>query len=99
MVAPKTMAVADLTKMTTAAVKKVAGTGRIVKGPLIWGYVLDEFRGNKQLELATAVTNELAASGKAAGIRGLKVEPAVLIKPGKITVGFIEREFSHQIER
>ena len=36
----KSIAAADLAKLTSAAVKKVGGTGRLIRGPLIWGYVL-----------------------------------------------------------
>lgn len=99
MVAPKTISVADLTRITQEAVKKVAGTGRIVKGPLIWGYVLDEVRGAKQLSQATAITNEINAAAKAAGIKSFKAQPVVLNQPGKIIAGYIEQSLSHTIER
>ena len=90
----KSIAAADLAKLTQAAVKKVSGTSRIVKGPIIWGYVLAEKNIDKQLRLATAVTTELTAGAKAAGIVGLRVQPSVLLKPGKIIAGFIERELN-----
>lgn len=99
MVAPKTISVADLTKITQDAVKKVAGTSRIVKGPLIWGYVLDEVRGAKQLSQATAITNEINAAAKAAGVKSFKAQPVVLTQPGKIIAGYIEQSLSHTIER
>ena len=89
----KSIAAADLAKLTQAAVKKVSGTGRIVKGP-IWGYVLAETNMAKQLELAAAVTRELAVNAKTAGISGLRVEASVILKPGKIIAGFIERELN-----
>jgi hypothetical protein len=92
----KSIAAADLAKITQAAVKKVSGTGRIVKGP-IWGYVLSEKNMEKQLGLATAVTQELAASAKAAGFTGLKAQPSVTLKPGKIIAGFIERELNFEV--
>ena len=98
MPAPKSIPAADLAKLAQAAVKTVSGTGRIVKGPLIWGYVLSEARAAKQLELATAVTNELSAGAKAAGMAGLKAQPCVILKPGKIIAGFIDRELNASIE-
>jgi hypothetical protein len=95
---PKTIPAADLAKFTQAAVKKVAGTGRIVKGPLIWGYVLSEEVGAKQLELAVAVTTELAAAAKAGGFAGLKAQPSVVLKPGKIIAGYFERELNIPVQ-
>lgn len=89
----KSIAAADLAKLTQAAAKKVAGTGRIVKGP-IWGFVLSELSHQKQLELAAAFTKELSAGAKAAGVAGLKAQPSVIVKPGKIIAGFIERELN-----
>ena len=83
----------DLARFTQAAVKKVSGSGRIVKGP-IWGFILTELKSEKQLELAVAVTNELAAGAKAGGFAGLKAQPSVVLKPGKIIAGFIERELN-----
>jgi hypothetical protein len=96
---PKSIPAADLAKLTQAAVKKVTGTGRIVKGPLIWGYVLNqELKSAKLLEQATAVTAELATAAKAAGRSGLKAQPSVVIKPGKIIAGYIDRELNYSIE-
>jgi len=92
----KSIAAADLAKITQAAVKKVSGTGRIIKGP-IWGYVLSEKNMEKQLGLAAAVTQELTAGAKAAGITGLKAQPSVILKPGKIIAGFIERELNVEV--
>jgi len=68
----KSIAAADLAKLTSAAVKKVGGTGRLIRGPLIWGYVLAEANAAKQLAMATAITKELSAGAKAAGFTGLK---------------------------
>lgn len=84
---------ADLAKLTQAAVKTVSGTTRIVKGPLIWGYILAEKNMDKQLALASAVTTELAAGAKAAGI-GLRAQPTVILKPGKIIAGYIATELN-----
>jgi len=97
MPAPKSIAAEDLAKFTQLAVKKVSGTGRIIKGP-IWGYVLAEAKTAKQLELAASVGKELVAAAKAGGIAGLKVDPCVILKPGKIIAGFIERELNVAIE-
>jgi hypothetical protein len=94
----KSIAAADLAKVTQAAVKKVSGTGRIIRGPIIWGYVLTEGNMEKQLELATAVAQELAVGAKAAGISGLKAQPCVVLKPGKIIAGFIERELNMEVQ-
>lgn len=91
----KSISTENLAKLTQAAVKKVAGTGSIIKGPLIWGFILrEELAAAKQLELATAVTRELAVGAKAAGVVGLKAQPSVLLKQGKIIAGFIERELN-----
>jgi hypothetical protein len=97
MPAPKSIPAADLAKFAQAAVKKVGGTGRIIKGP-IWGYVLAELKTAKQLDLAVAVGKELVAAAKAEGVSGLKVDPCVVLKPGKTIAGFIERELNVTIE-
>ena len=89
----KSISAANLAKLTQAAVKQVSGTGRIIKGP-IWGFVLSEQNAEKQLELATAVTTQLTVGAKAAGVSGLKAQPSVIVKPGKIIAGFIERELN-----
>jgi hypothetical protein len=94
----KSIAAADLATLTQAAVKKVSGTARIVKGPIIWGYVLSEANAVKQLELATAVTTEMAAGAKAAGVAGLKAQPTVILKPGKIIAGYIAAELNAIVE-
>ena len=99
----KTIAAADLAKLTQAAVRKVTegGTGRILKGP-IWGYVLAtdiRMTPQKQLEQAMAITKELAVGAKSAGIAGLKVEPSVILKPGKLILGFIERELNFDVQQ
>ena len=93
----KSIAAADLAKITQAAVKKVSGAGRIIKGP-IWGYILSEQNMEKQLGLAAAVTQDLAVGAKAAGITGLKAQPCVVLKPGKIIAGFIERELNVEVQ-
>ena len=94
----KKIATADLAKLTQAAVKKVSGTGRIVRGPIIWGYVLSEANASKQLELAVAVSQELTAGAKTAGIAGLRAAPSVILKPGKIIAGYIQAELNAIVE-
>ena len=89
----KSIPVTDLARLTQAAVKKVSGTGRIIKSP-IWGFVLTEQNPAKQIELAAAVTIELAAGAKAAGVSGLKARPSVILQQGKIIAGFIERDLN-----
>ena len=90
----QSIAAADLVKHTQAAVKAVTGSARIVKGPIIWGYILSEKITEKQLQQATAVTTQVAARAKAAGVAGLKASPLVIIKPGKIIAGFIQQELN-----
>jgi hypothetical protein len=92
----KSIAAADLAQLTRAAVKKAGGSGTIIRGP-IWGYVLAERNAGKQMELAEAVTTELASAAKAAGITGLKAKPSVILKPGKIIAGFIDRELNFTV--
>lgn len=94
----KSIPAADLAKFTAAAVKKVSGTGRIVKGPLIWGYVMSEAVAAKQLELATSVVQELSANAKAGGVSGLKAQPVVVLRPGKIIAGYLERELNIPVQ-
>ena len=90
----QSIAAADLATHTQAAVKAVSGSARIIKGPIIWGYILSEKIAEKQLGLATAVTTQVAARAKAAGIAGLKAQPLVVIKPGKIIAGYIQQELN-----
>ena len=90
----KSIAAADLAKLTSAAVKKVGGTGRLIRGPLIWGYVLAEANAAKQLAMATAITKELSAGAKVAGFTGLRATPSVLLKEGRTIAGFLERELN-----
>ena len=93
--AAKSISANNLAKFTQAAVRTVtAGPTRIVRGP-IWGYILRaDLNLAQQLEQATAVAKGIAANAKAEGVTGLGIEPAVIIKPGKILAGFIEREMS-----
>ena len=53
----------------------------------------------KQLAItATAVTTEMAAGAKAAGVAGLKAQPTVILKPGKIIAGYIAAELNAIVE-
>ncbi len=89
----KTISAATLAKLTQAAVRTVGGKGTIIKGP-IWGFILNELNAAKQLEIAKSVTQELTAEAKLAGIPGLKAQPSVILKQGKIIAGYIERELN-----
>ena len=95
----QSIAAADLARHTQAAVKAVTGSARIIKGPPIWGFVLSEKITEKQLQQATAVTTEIAARAKAAGVAGLKASPLVILKPGKIIAGFIQEELNIPVLR
>lgn len=93
----KSIASADLATFAKAAAKAVTQSPKIIKGP-IWGYILQEdIGGPKALEAATQVAAGVAANAKAAGIGGLKVQPAVVFKPGKIIAGFIQAELNMDI--
>ena len=82
---------ADLTRLTTAAVKATVGRpARIVREP-IWGFVLDTEAG--AIETANVVTQRLAERAGDAGI-GLRAEPSVLLRKGVIIAGFIERDLN-----
>jgi hypothetical protein len=82
---------ADLTRLTTAAVKAtVDRPARIVREP-IWGFVLDTEAG--AIETANVVTQRLAERAGEAGI-GLRAEPSVLLRKGVIIAGFIERDLN-----
>ena len=89
----KSIAAADLAKFTSAAVKAATGgRGRLVKGPIIWGFILQDVGGG--LDLATQVAQGVSANARAAGISGVRVKPSVVFKPGRITAGFILRELN-----
>ena len=98
----RSISAANLSKLTQAAVrgatKDVAGKF-VGKGPTM-GYILkDDLRLSQQLELATEITNGLALNARAAGISGLRPQPVVVIRPGKIIAGFIAPELGITIRR
>ena len=91
----RSISAASLSKLTQAAVKAATQDvpGRFLgKGPTM-GYILrGELATSRQLELATKITSGVAQGAKSAGIAGLRPSPVVVIRPGKITVGFIAPE-------
>jgi hypothetical protein len=98
--AAKSISAANLAKLTQAAVK-AATEGRsgkfIGRGPTI-GYVPKEEQPiAAQLELAAQITSRVRVNARAAGIAGLKPKPAVVVEPGRITIGFIAAELAGKI--
>lgn len=98
----RSISAASLSKLTQAAVRAATRdvAGKFIgKGPTM-GYILqDDLRLPEQLELATEITNGLAANARAAGISGLRPQPVVVIRPGKIIAGFIAPELGITIRR
>lgn len=89
--APKSISAAELKKFTTAAVKAATANvpGKIVFGPSTIGFILREDLGAaRNLELATQISDALQSNARAAGVK-LKLDPVVVLRPGKITVGII----------
>ena len=87
---------ANLAKFTQAAVRAAAQDvpGKLIsKGPTM-GYILaQELAAAEAMDLATAITNGVAAKLlAAAGLSGIKPKPVVVSRPGNITVGFIAQE-------
>ena len=90
----KSITAANLAKFTSAAVKEATGgRGRLVKGPIIWGFILNTDVG-AGLDLAAQVAQGVTANARAAGVSGVRVKPTVVFKPGRITAGFILRELN-----
>jgi len=91
----KSISAANLSKLTEAAVKAVTKDvpGKFIgKGPTM-GYLLrDALLTSQQLELATQITDGVAANARAAGISGLRPQPVVVIRPDKIIAGYIAPE-------
>ena len=82
---------ADLTKLTTAAVRATVNRpAKILREP-IWGFVLDTEVG--AIETANVVTQRLAEGARGAGI-DLRVEPSVLLRRGITIAGFIQRDLN-----
>jgi hypothetical protein len=96
----KSISASSLSKLTQAAVKRATQDvpGKFLgKGPTM-GYVLQgELAPDKQLELAAAITSGLAEGAKSAGVGGLRPSPVVVVRPGRITVGFIAPELGIKI--
>jgi hypothetical protein len=91
----KSISAANLTKLTQAAVKAATKEvpGRFLgKGPTM-GYILrDRLTGDGELALATEIASGLSANARAAGVTGLKAQPVVVIRPGRIIAGFLTPE-------
>lgn len=98
----RSISAANLSKLTQAAVRAATRdvAGKFIgRGPTM-GYILkDDLRLPQQLELATEITNGLAANARAAGISGLRPQPVVVIRPDKIIAGFIAPELGITIRR
>lgn len=93
----KSIAAADLSKLTQAAVKaSTAGIpGKFIGSGPTMGYILrEELAAAAQMELATKIAAGVAANAKAAGFAGLKPKPVVVMLPGKIIAGYWPLELS-----
>lgn len=86
-----------LATLTRAAVKDVTKDvqGKFLgKGPIM-GFVLQKQVSAKEgLAVATNITDALAANVKTAGVPGVRPQPVVVIRPGKIIAGFIAPELN-----
>lgn len=91
----KSISAANLSKLTQASVKALAPgiPGKFIgKGPTM-GFILQQgFDPSEQLKLAGTITAQVSENAKAAGIAGLKPQPVVVVRPGKIIVGFMPPE-------
>jgi hypothetical protein len=82
---------ADLTKLVTAAVRATSDRpAKIIREP-IWGFVLSTEAG--ALETAQVVTQRLGEGARGAGIN-LTAKPTVVLQPGVIIAGFIQRDLN-----
>ena len=96
----RSISAANLSKLTQAAVKASTQdvTGTFVGKGSTLGYILrQELSASEQLELAKEITAGVAANAKAAGIAGLRPNPVVVIRPGKVVAGFIGPELGISI--
>lgn len=87
----KSITVADLSKLTQAAVKASTEgvAGRFIGRGQTMGYVLQQdFPASKQLELAVQISKRVGENASAAGITGIRPKPVVVITPGKIIAGY-----------
>jgi hypothetical protein len=96
----KSISAAELAKLTRAAVKAAteSAPGTFVgKGPTM-GFVLrDQTPIPEQLALATRITEGVAANAKTVSSLRLQPKPVVVVRPGKIILGFIAPELGIQI--
>lgn len=91
----KSISAASLSKLTLAAVRAATRdvSGKFIGKGATMGYILQkELSAPQQLDLATQITNGVAANARAAGISGVRPQPVVVIRPGKIIAGFIAPE-------
>jgi hypothetical protein len=91
----KSISAASLSKLTLAAVKAATRdvSGKFTGKGATMGYILQqELSAPQQLDLAKQITNGVAANARAAGISGVRPQPVVVIRPGKIIAGFIAPE-------
>jgi len=88
----KSISAASLSKLTQAAVKAATQdvSGTFIGRGSTMGYILrSRLQPAAQLQLAKQITDGVAANAKAAGISGLRPQPVVVIRPGRIIAGFI----------
>jgi hypothetical protein len=93
----KSISAAQLTTLTKAAVKAATKdlAGRFVGTGPTMGYILaEQLSAARGLSLATEIATGLSANARAEGIAGLKAQPVVVIRPGKIIAGFLAPELN-----
>jgi hypothetical protein len=98
----KSISAAQLTSLTKAAVKAATKDlpGRFVGTGPTMGYILAERLSNeRQLSLATDIASGLAVTARAQGIAGLKAQPVVVVRPGRIIAGFLAPELNIPIRK
>ena len=95
----KSISAANLTKLTQAAVKAATpDAGKFIgKGTWIGIRLIKDLGTTKNLELATQITQGVAANAKAGGISGIKPKPVVVSRPGIIIAGYIAGELGVEI--
>jgi len=96
----KSISAAGLATLTRKAVKAATegAPGTFVgKGPTM-GFVLqNETPIPEQLALATRITEGVAANAKTVSSLRVQPKPVVVVRPGKIILGFIAPELGIQI--
>lgn len=91
----RSISAAKLSSLTKAAVRAATRdvSGRFIgRGPTM-GFVLQgSLSPSAQLNLASQITDSITANARSAGISGLRPQPVVVTRPGKIILGFIAPE-------